>query len=422
MNGYHGRVLHTLQQYNIVVGDHITIHAQMIYTGRVMSRYDHSDDAHVVLKLDNGYNVGVSIHDIHDITKTKDVITDTSTPAPSEHNPQLPNILLLSTGGTIASRIDYRTGAVTPALEAGDLVSAVPELYDMANMHPVQIMSEYSENITPEHWVKMAQAIHDSGQDYDGIIVAHGTDTMHYTSAYLSFALSGFPRPIILTGAQRSSDRASSDAASNLMGAVAAIKEGIPRGVYIAMHHDLSDGRMAIHLGTRVRKSHTSGRGAFHTIGSKPAYTIQDGKLVGGHHQDYYHGVSYNPSIGVDRRAVLIKYYPGYDHTLLESAVSAGCQAVIFEGTGLGHVGREVYGTIQRMLDQGIFVGMTSQCIEGRVAMTVYESGRDLLHMGIVPLGDMLPETALVKAMWILSGDENLQHRMPASVASEVSS
>ena len=169
----------------------------------------------------------------------------------------------LSTGGTIASKIDYRTGAVTPVLTAEELNSSVPELGKIANIDTKVLFSEYSENIMPEHWLKIAETVKEySKSDYSGIIIAHGTDTMHYTSSYLSFSLAGFPIPIVLVGSQRSSDRASSDAALNLIGAIKFLIKSKTNGIYVAMHQDENDETIACHIGTRVRKNHTSKRGA----------------------------------------------------------------------------------------------------------------------------------------------------------------
>lgn len=384
-----------------------------------MPRYHYSDDTHIILKLDSGYNVGISIQNVDTIIQhdTPSLPKDNTTCPKADAS--LPNILLLSTGGTIASRIDYRTGAVTPTLDAADLSQSVPELYRMANIHPQEILSEYSENITPEDWLKVAIHIHNTGAKYDGVVVAHGTDTMHYTSAFLSFALAGFPAPIILTGSQRSSDRASSDATLNLMGAVSAIHNKIPRGVYIAMHSGTSDDIVSVHAGTRVRKHHTSSRGAFRTIGGAPLYSVQENQIYGDTQHDYYHDVSYTPRINISRDVALIKYHPGFDVSILENLISSSCRAVIFEGTGLGHVGREAYDIIKKMRQRNMFVGMTSQCIDGRVGMTVYESGRDLLQLGITPLYDMLAETALVKMMWVL-GNELSWDIMSRPIASEM--
>ena len=184
----------------------------------------------------------------------------------------LPKILLLSTGGTIASKVDYRTGAVTPALTASDLNEAVPEIANIANIDAEVLFSEYSENLQPQHWIDTAKKIESvANSNYKGIIVAHGTDTMHYSSAFLSFALSGLKIPVVFVGSQRSSDRPSSDAALNLIAAARLITQTDAKGVYIVMHHNESDDTVACHLGTRVRKNHTSKRSAFETIGNDPA-------------------------------------------------------------------------------------------------------------------------------------------------------
>lgn len=416
-SGYRGRVLSLLERHNVHVGDRIHISSPEPCVGVVMPRYHHSDDSHIVLKLDSGYNIGVSISHIDGI-RVLDTPPAASGPSPIMYKEGLPNILLVSTGGTIASHVDYRTGAVTPALDAAQLGDSMPELYHMANIYPLNLLSEYSENITPEHWVNMANTIHNNHTKYDGVILAHGTDTMHYTAAYLSFSLAGCDTPIILTGSQRSPDRASSDAALNLAGTVAAIVGKIPRGVYVALHQTRSDDIVALHHGTRVRKNHTSRRDAFRTISGEPAHIVQDGKLSGMPCADYWGGITYTPRISVDRRVALVKYHPGYDVSMLEH-VAEKCGAVILEGTGLGHVGREAYPYIRDMIRQDIFVGMTSQCIAGRVRMTVYESGRDLLDAGVVPLY-MIPETALVKAMWALSCGVDIHHAMTDAIASEM--
>ena len=240
---------------------------------------------------------------------------------------------------------------------------------------------------------------------------------MHYTASYLSFALAGCDTPIILTGSQRSADRASSDASLNLQGAVAAITQGIKRGIYVAMHHTQSDDAIAIHPGTRTRKSHTSARGAFRTISGEPACVVRTAGC-NAVRQTTTGTTGHTGRPLSSAGAALVKYHPGYDVSMLDM-ISERCGAVILEGTGLGHVGREAYGAIQKMVDRGVFVGMTSQCIEGRVRMTVYESGRDLLTMGVMPL-HMIPETALVKAMWALSRHTDIHDVMASEIASEM--
>ena len=423
--GYEGNSLKFLKANQISVGDSVKILADITYSGIIMPRYEHSDDKHIVLKLKSGYNIGLEIAKIEKIEKNQSTKKIIEKDEKIEKVAGLPKILLLSTGGTIASKIDYRTGAVTPVLTAEELNSSVPELAKIANIDAQVLFSEYSENIMPEHWLQIAEKINEySKSDYTGIIIAHGTDTMHYTSSFLSFALAGFPIPIVLVGSQRSSDRASSDAALNLISATKFITESKTKGVYIVMHQDENDGTIACHLGTRVRKNHTSKRGAFQTIGDVPAFIIVEDQIQKNITEDFFKVNEFQPKIYLDTKVALVKYHPGYDPRLLDKIIEMGFRGIIFEGTGLGHVGKTMYESVKKANEKGIFLGMTSQCIDGRVRMTVYESGRDLLDLGIVPLENMIPEVALVKAMWALGNSQNrdeVKKIMLENIASELS-
>lgn len=423
--GYKGISLEFLKTNQVSVGSLVKIHAGMTYSGIIMPRYEHSDNEHIVLKLKNGYNIGLEVEKIEKIEKETISEKIIEKKKQSEKIEGLPKILLLSTGGTIASRIDYRTGAVTPILTAEELNSSVPELAKIANIDTEVLFSEYSENIMPEHWLQIAHKINEySKLDYTGIIVAHGTDTMHYTSSFLSFALAGFPIPIVLVGSQRSSDRASSDAALNLIGATKFITECKTKGVYIAMHQNENDDAIVCHVGTRVRKNHTSKRGAFQTIGDNPAFIITREQIQKNISQDFFKVKQFQPQINLDPKVALVKYYPGFDPNFLDQIIETNCRGIIFEGTGLGHVGKMLYQSIKKAHEKGIFLGMTSQCIDGRVRMTVYESGRDLLELGIIPLENMIPEVALVKTMWVMGNyhnNEDIKKIMLENIASELS-
>ena len=423
--GYEGNSLEFLKKNQVIVGDSVKILTDITYSGIIMPRYEHSDDKHIVLKLNSGYNIGLEISKINKVEKIQTNKKNTPTENKVEKIEGLPKILLLSTGGTIASKVDYRTGAVTPVLTAEELNSSVPELAKIANIDAEVLFSEYSENIMPEHWLKIAEKIKEfSKSDYSGIIIAHGTDTMHYTSSFLSFALAGFPIPIVLVGSQRSSDRASSDAALNLIGATKFITENNTKGVYIVMHQDENDDTIACHFGTRVRKNHTSKRGAFQTIGDNPAFIIAENKIQKNMSKDYFKKNEFQPKINLDTKVALVKYHPGFDPNLINQIIENGYKGIIFEGTGLGHIGKVMYENVKKAQEKGVFLGMTSQCIDGRVRMTVYESGRDLLDLGIIPLEDMIPEVALVKAMWVIGNNENVEDVkkiMLQNIASELS-
>ena len=423
--GYEGDSLNLLKTNKIVVGDSVEVIADITYSGIIMPRYEHSDDKHIVLKLKNGYNIGLKIATIEKIEKnqiTKKIIEKNER---IEKRKGLQKILLLSTGGTIASKIDYRTGSVTPVLTAEELNASVPELAKIANIDAEVLFSEYSENIMPEHWLQIAKKINEySKSDYAGIIIAHGTDTIHYTSSFLSFALAGFSIPIVLVGSQRSSDRASSDAALNLIGATKFITTSNTKGIYVVMHHDENDETIACHIGTRVRKNHTSKRGAFQTIGNDPAFIITENQIQKNIKEDFFKKSEFHPRINLDTKVALVKYHPGYDPNLLEKIIEMDYKGIIFEGTGLGHIGRTMYNNVKKAKEKGIFLGMTSQCIDGRIRMTVYESGRDLLNLGIIPLENMIPEVALVKTMWAMGNSQNIEEVkkiMLENIASEIS-
>ena len=407
LKGYKGKIRDFLVSNQVEVGDLIKITSELTFSGILMPRYESGDESHIVLKLKSGYNIGIEFEKIEKLEKIGEGQSNIESSQTDEKDEKLPKILLLSTGGTIASKIDYRTGAVTPALSASELYEAVPEIAKIANVDTEVLFSEYSENLQPKHWLEIAKKVDSvANSDYAGIIIAHGTDTMHYSSAFLSFALSGFKKPITLVGSQRSSDRPSSDAALNLIAATKFLVKTKSTGIFIVMHQNESDDAIACHFGTRVRKNHTSKRSAFQTVGDEPAFIIYEDKILKNTKKEFFDVNDYNPRINLDTKVALVKYHPGFDSEIIESLIKLQYRAIIFEGTGLGHVGKTMYDSIKKAKESGMFLGMTSQCIDGRVSMTVYESGRDLLSMGITPLENMIPEVALVKAMWVL-GNSN---------------
>ena len=423
LKGYKGKSFDYLNQKDVSVGDSIKVISELTYEGILMPRYETSEDSHIVLKLKSGYNIGIELSEISDIKKIsspKEIIEQNNV---NDEDSSLPKILLLSTGGTIASKVDYRTGAVTPALTAADLNDAVPEITNIANVDTEVLFSEYSENLQPEHWFEIATRLDSLAKsDYVGIIIAHGTDTMHYTSSFLSFALSGFPIPVALVGSQRSSDRPSSDAAVNLIAATKFLTKANTNGIFVVMHNDSNDDTVVCHKGTRVRKNHTSKRGAFETVGDDPAFIITENNIEKNMNDDFFKNEKYDPKLNLDAKVALVKYHPGYDPRQIKDLADLGFGAIIFEGTGLGHIGKTMYDVIRDAKEQGLFLGMTSQCLDGSVRMTVYDSGRDLLDLGIVPLENMIPETALVKAMWAYgnsTNSEEIESLMLRNIASE---
>lgn len=429
LTGYRGLALKILLEAGAEIGDLIrVIREDDIFEGILIPRSEYSDDRHIVIKIKSGYNIGV---EVTPTTKVEKIAAETKPafipPPLPEQKIGLPRVAILSTGGTIASRVDYRTGAVRPVISASDLYSIVPELSEIALIDAEILFSTFSEDLTPKHWSAMAEAVaRHIAKGVQGVVITHGTDTMGYSAAALSFALQNLPVPVILVGAQRSEDRPSSDAAINLIGAVLAASKAPFAEVAVAMHETPSDETVVLHRGTKVRKCHTSRRDAFKTINAKPLARIIDNNihmLIDGYRpRDLGRSLILKPSF--DERVALIKFYPGMDPKIIDWYVSEGYKGIILEGTGLGHVRRECFPAIKSAIEDGVIVAMASQCIWGRVNMNVYSNGRDLLAMGVIPLADMLAETALVKMMWCLAQTKDLDEAkklMLTNIANEFS-
>ncbi|GBC70996.1 L-asparaginase 1 [Candidatus Calditenuaceae archaeon HR02] len=411
--GYSGFLLEMIRAAGVEIGDEIVVERPdgSSFRGLLMFKGELSAENIVVIKLGNGYNVGVAVDPSCRIRRVapgrKPAFVRPPPPPPREG---LPRVKIIGTGGTIASRVDYRTGAVRPAISSEDLVSLVPELSEIATVDAEVLLSVYSEDLTVREWGMIAEAVWRvlEKREFSGVILTHGTDTMHYTSAALSFALQRPPVPVILVGSQRSSDRPSSDAALNLIGATWAAARAPFAEVVVAMHAGHSDDAIAFHRGTRVVKMHTSSRSAFKSVNASPLAVLrgQDLTVLDEYNPRGGDGFSYEP--GFSDRAALVKFYPGMSPEILEYLAERGMRGVVIEGTGLGHVARSWIPVVKALVDSGFFVGMASQCRFGRVNMRVYNTGRDLLRAGVVELGDLLPEVALVKLMWVLYRAQSL--------------
>jgi len=408
LKGYHGLARSRLEQWQVRVWSEVQVinDAGSVFEGVILPRSETSDDLHVVLKLRNGYNVGIHIDRISQITEIgyrEAVYKIPEKEFPTQ--PRLPKVTLLGTGGTIASRLDYRTGAVIPAFTPGELYGAVPELADLCNLKTRKLFGVFSENMCWPYYAQLAQAIGDEiAAGADGIVIGHGTDTMGHTGAVLSFMVQHSPVPIILVGSQRSSDRPSSDAALNLVHAVRAAGYGTVAEVLICMFGPTSDRYGLLHRGTRCRKMHSSYRSTFRTISDIPVgmvsrdeFTILNQDFVP---RDRERQVKIDPLY--DDRVTILYYYPGMDPDLVDALVEKGYHGIVIAGTGLGHVNKPLYPALERAIEHGVHVMMTVQTLWGYTQMYVYDTGRDLLDIGIVPLDNMLPETALMKLGWVL--------------------
>ncbi len=377
-----------------------------VFEGLVLPRSETSDEFHIVLKLTTGYNIGVR-HD--SIVKVEEIGYRHATYRIPEKefpvNPSHPSVKLLGTGGTIASRLDYRTGAVIPAFTPGELYGSVPELADICNLETEKLFGVFSENMGPEEYLTLARKVGEAIREgYDGVVIGHGTDTMHHTAAALSFMVQRPPVPVVMVGSQRSSDRPSSDAARNLINATWTAAHGKIAEVMVCMFGPTSDRYNLLHRGTRVRKMHSSYRSTFRTLGDIPLAMVEWGRMtpLKGDYAPRRNDREVDVKAAFDDRAALIYYYPGMHADMLDAVVDAGYRGIVLAGTGLGHVNRKVYPALERARDAGVQVYMTLQTLWGFVQMHVYETGREILGLGVVPLANMLPEVAYIKLGWAL--------------------
>ncbi len=418
LKGYRGAARDKLLSHSVRVWSDVRLvnNAGSIFEGVILPRSGTFDDLHVVLKLKNGYNVGIHVDRITSIEELgykEAVYKIPEKEFPS--SPDLPAVTLLGTGGTIASRLDYRTGAVIPAFTPGELYGAVPELADICNLTTKKIFGVFSENMSWPEYVALAENIgREIEAGADGIVIGHGTDTMGHTAAVLSFMVQNSPVPIVIVGSQRSSDRPSSDAALNLIHAVRAAALGDIAEVQICMFGPTSDRYGLLHRGTRCRKMHSSYRSTFRTVGDIPLCIVsrdQFNPLTDDYvHRDPTRQVRIDTAY--DDRVTILYYYPGMKPDLVDALVEKGYRGIVIAGTGLGHVNSPLYPALERAVAAGVHIVMTVQTLWGFAQMYVYETGRDLLDIGVVPLDNMLPETALMKLGWVLGHADDHHHVM----------
>jgi glutamyl-tRNA(Gln) amidotransferase subunit D len=412
--GYKGNALEVLKKFNVRVWGQADIDTTRgSFQGTVLPRSENDDDLHIVVKIPTGYNIGIDVRTITQMVETgykKAVYKIPEKEFPT--TPGLPKVKLFGTGGTIASRLDYRTGAVIPAFTPGELYGAVPELADICNLNTEKLFAVFSENMGPEQYKTLAVSIGKEIENgVDGIVIGHGTDTLHYTAAALTYMVQNTPVPIVLVGSQRSSDRPSSDAALNLMHAMTAAGHGDIAEVMVCMFGPTSDEYGFLHRGTRVRKMHSSYRSTFRTIGDIPLATVTRKGVVPlkknfkPRRRD--RDVKIMPYF--EEKVAMIYYYTNMQPDMIDSLVDNGYKGIIIIGTGLGHVNKPLYPAIERATKKGVAIYMTVQTIWGYVHMFVYDTGRDLMAKGVVPAENMLPEIAYIKLGWALGQTDDLE-------------
>jgi len=406
--GYKGKALDLLKKFKARVWGKVRVDTTRgVFDGTILPRAENDDDQHIVLKIATGYNIGIDIETVNDIEELGYKKAEYHIPEKKfPYSDDKPNVKLFGTGGTIASRLDYRTGAVIPAFSPGELYGAVPELADICNITTEKLFGVFSENMGPMQYKVLAKAIQKEIQKgTDGIIIGHGTDTLHHTAAALTFMVQDLPVPVILVGSQRSSDRPSSDAALNLMHASYAAGHSDIAEVLVCMFGPTSDEYGFLHRGTRVRKMHSSYRSTFRTIGDVPVAKVTRDSV--GLIKKKYNPRRKDKKCRVfpyfEEKVTLIYYYPNMRPDMIDSLVDNGYKGIVIAGTGLGHVNKPVYPAIERAVKKGVHIFMTVQTLWGYVHMYVYDTGRDLMAKGIVPAENMLPEVAYIKLGWVLA-------------------
>jgi glutamyl-tRNA(Gln) amidotransferase subunit D len=375
-----------------------------VWSGTIIPPHELSGGRILSLKLDSGYNVGVRVDEgsTYRVTGPPAKIPPPAPSAPPHREPSGGWVALLTTGGTIASRVDYETGGVRPVRDEREILEFYPELEAGGAVRIIPVFDRLSEDLTPADWLTLAEKSAEAlGAGAEGVVIAHGTDTLGFTAAALSFLLVDLTGPVVLVGAQRSPDRPSSDGPANLAAGVAVARDRRIGEVVVVMHEGLSDTRFAVHRGTWVRKMHSSRRDAFESRNGPPLGVVENGTV---HLLPSVRGRSAGPTRTdgpLDHRGGLLWFYPGLTPAQGE-AIAAGLRGIVIAGTGLGHVGSAHLPWIRAARERGTVIAMTTECLEGRVDPYLYATGRELLGAGVTYLDDLLPETAYAKLLWAL--------------------
>jgi glutamyl-tRNA(Gln) amidotransferase subunit D len=412
----------------IKIGERISItKSKQVYEGLLMPRTELGDTNCIVLKLDSGYNIGIRFEKGVKIKKSKkpepkEIKKELEFEFGKEHlkalkfDPKKPKVSLIMTGGTIISRIDYRTGGVHALEKPEELLTNIPELKDIVNIEDILTpIKKMSEDLDYKDWQKLAELTARELNKNQGVIITHGTDTLHFTSAVLSFMLKNLYKPVVLVGSQRSPDRGSSDAFMNLICSAHAAVSNIGE-VGTCMHGSTDDYYCYFIRGTKVRKMHTTRRDAFRSINEMPIAKIwPDGKIdILNKNYKRRKDEKVMADVKFEPKVALLKSYPGSEPEILEFLVKKGYKGFVIEGTGLGHLPtfaeKSWIPTIKKLVKDGIPVVIAPQTIYGRINPNVYTNLRILYHEAkAIPAEDMLPEVAYVKLGWILGHTKDLE-------------
>lgn len=408
---YSPKVFKLLKSKRVSEGDLIVIETGTTnIEGILMPKHEFGDPDSIVIKRKDGYNAGISFSEITGIEKIGNREAPAkAAPKPIEKDDKKKSISILHTGGTIASRVDYKTGGVISSFSPEELVEMYPELKEMANIESRLISNIFSEDMRFEHYKKIAKAVSEEiKKGSDGIIITHGTDTLHYTSCALAFMLGNLGIPVILVGAQRSSDRGSSDAFLNMVSAARLITETDFSGVAICMHESLDDKSCLVLPACRSRKLHSCRRDAFRSVDVKPIARISENIEFFSGYEKCDKSRKIELKSGMEEKVGILRIYPNIDPKVLDSFGRFG--GIVIEGTGLGHApaehGNERFFAAVKKISKKSIIAMTTQAIFGGVNMNVYSTGRKYLGIGVIPCS-MTTEAAFIKLAWILGNYPN---------------
>lgn len=414
------------------VGDYVRVKkGGQTFEGILLPRSELEDEDHTTIKLDNGYNIGIKGGEIQRIKKEEplEVFPEVELPKTKD----LPEISMIATGGTIASRVDYKTGGVHMLMEPKEIFFTTPELAEIISLK--KVLSPFkvgSESMTFKEYPIIADlAAKELNQGATGILITHGTDTLHYTSAMLSFMLHNVKNPVCLVGAQRSPDRGSFDGALNLVCAAITAGYSTIGEVVIVMHGESSDSFCSVLRGTKVRKMHTTRRDTFRPMNEQPLAKVWPSGDIEytNRYRQKSTGDVYADTV-LEEKVALLKAYPNCNPEILDFLVDKDYKGVLFEATALGHLPtdtvHEEYSwlpAIKRAREQGVHIAFASQCLYGRVNPYVYTNGRLMYDLGVIYLEDMLPEVGYLKLAWVLGhtqNDEEVKKMMLHNYAGEI--
>ena len=431
---YSEKVKSVLKKRGIKSGSYVTVEKNgKAYSGIIIPKDDTGDSDSIVLKLDSGYNMGIKHGKGVKITKSKSGSKKLGKISKKlikvKFFKDKPPISMISTGGTIASRVDYSTGGVTAVVSADEILYNIPELAEIVNIKRMLVpFTKMSEDMDHKDWQDLAKTIaKELNSGSKGVIVTHGTDFLHYTSAALSFMLRDLGKPVVLVGAQRSIDRGSSDGPVNLLCA-AHVSVSNMAEVGICMHGEMNDSYCLFNRGTKVRKMHTSRRDAFRPINDLPIAKIwPDGKIERTGRYRKREDSKVIADIKFEPKVAILKAYPGSDPDIMNYFARKDYKGFVIEGGALGHVPTKArvswISTIKRHVKDGIPVIVTSQSIYGRVNPNVYTNLRILSRAGAIHGEDMLTETAYIKLGWVLGHTkdmEEIENMMLTDYAGEI--